>query len=99
LGYEPNSIEPIKAVYISSNFNLSPSDCQVMLPHAKGGHPQTGLDRPSAAMCDWRNDDVDEDNITSYGNLIYGSPLKNIMAKVAELSAKGDGSDEKSAQS
>jgi hypothetical protein len=57
--------EAIRAVYISSKFKDLPADCIVTLLHAKGGHPHTGLDRPSAAICDWtaivRIDDIDSD--------------------------------------
>ena len=92
--------KPIQAVYISSKLNYTSQDCLVMLRHAKGGHPQTGLDRPSAVICDWKNEDVDEDNITSFENMLYGDTLIEIMTKVASCSQdKGGAKDEKTTQS
>jgi hypothetical protein len=73
--------KPIQAVHISSKRNYTSDDCMVKLPHAKGGHPQTGLNRPSWAICDWPNKDVDIGDITDYGNLIYGIILEEIMMK------------------
>lgn len=74
--------KPIQAAYISSKLDYTSKDRMVLLRHARGGHPQTGLDRPSAVICDWINKNVDEDNITSYGNMIYGTTLIDIMEKV-----------------
>lgn len=63
----------------------------VKLRWAKGGHPQTGLNRPSAAICDWRNKDVNKDDITSYEKgTIYGETLIEIMAKVEKFSETND---------
>lgn len=78
---------PIKAAIISSKLNYTTEARMVLLKYLKrpGGHPQTGLDRPSAVICDW-TPIVKEDDITSYGNLIYGSILAEIMEKVATQS-------------
>ena len=70
---------------ISSKLDYTSKDLMVMLKHARGGHPQTGLDRPSAVICDWTLE-IDEENITSFGNVIYGSTLVEIMEKIATRS-------------
>jgi hypothetical protein len=74
--------KPIQAAYISSKLDYTSKDRMVTLKHARGGHPQTGLDRPSAVICDWLNREVDEEDITSYGNMIYGATLIEGMEKV-----------------
>ncbi len=79
--------KPVQAAYISSKLDYTSDSCMVKLLHAKGGHPQTGLDRPSAVICDWLNKDVLEDNITDYGNTIYGKILEEIMTKVAKCNS------------
>jgi hypothetical protein len=83
--------KPIQAAHISSKLDYTSQDRIVMLRHAKGGHPHTGLNKPSAVICDWLNRDVDEDDITEYGNMIYGETLIEIMTKVAKcLTENGD---------
>lgn len=53
-----------------------------------------------AVICDWKNEDVDEDNITSFENMLYGDTLIEIMTKVASCSQdKGGAKDEKTTQS
>ena len=76
--------KPIRVVMISSKMNYSLPNRMVKLKYLKkpGGHPQTGLDRPSAVICDW-TPIIKEDDITSYGNKIYGSLLEVIIEKVA----------------
>ncbi len=73
--------KPIQAVHISSKFDDT-DDRIVVLKHAPGGHPQTGLDRPSAAICAWRNENVNENDITSYGNLIFGAVMIEVLEKI-----------------
>jgi len=79
--------KPIRAAMISSKLNFTTADRMVKLKHLKrpGGHPQTGLDRPSAVICDW-TPIIQEDDITSFGNMIYGSVLAEILEKVATQS-------------
>jgi hypothetical protein len=76
--------KPIQAAYISSKLDYTSEDRMVRLLYSKNKpNPRTGLNRPSAVICDWRNEDVDEDNITSYERLIYGETLIEILTKVA----------------
>ena len=91
---------PIQAAYISSKLDYSSEDCMVSLLHAKGGHPKTGLDRPSAVICCWRNKDVDEDNIKSFEKgTVYSKTLDEIMEKVERCSQKkGPDKNDKSTQ-
>lgn len=76
--------KPIRVAMISSKMKYSTPDRIVKLKHLKrpGGHPQTGLDRPSAVICDWKPI-IKEDDITSFGNRIYGAILEEVMEKVA----------------
>lgn len=78
----------IKVAIISSKLNYTTADRMVILNYLKrpGGHPQTGLDRPSAVICDW-TPFVDEDDITSYGNIIYGKVLLEIIQKSTQSQA------------
>lgn len=40
---------------------------------------QTGLDRPSAVICDWVNEDGPEDDIVDFGNILWGETLVDAM--------------------
>lgn len=77
--------KPVRAAIISSKLNYTSADRMVRLKYLKrpAGHPQTGLDRPSAVICDW-TPVVKEQDITEFGNIIYGSVLAEILEKVAE---------------
>ena len=80
-----NAGKPIKAAIISSKFDGKSADRIVKLRHMRGGHPQTGLDRPSAVICDWILD-IDEDDITRFGNILYGSVLIDVLTKASTQS-------------
>jgi hypothetical protein len=73
--------KPIKAIVVSSNLNISLAEYMVEMPWAKGRHPQTGFDKPCAAMCDWEVD-VDVGDINKYGGLIYGPVFDDIVSRV-----------------
>src|SRR5690348_5610258 len=72
--------EPILAVVISSQLRDLREDQMVRLPHLRRprGHPQTGLNRPSAAIGHWIVE-VDRANISTVGNLVYGEKLEGIL--------------------
>jgi hypothetical protein len=80
---------PIVAVVVSSKLHHEPEDEMVLLPWAKGGHPQTKLSKKSAAICRWIVQ-VEESNIASYGNLIYGRLLQDILECVRRLQRTTD---------
>jgi len=75
--------KPIQAVVISSKFNSLPATSIVSLPYLKSGHPQTGLDRPSAVICTWKVI-VNEEDIISFEKIIYGKTLIEIVKKTTE---------------
>lgn len=84
---EFESGKPIQAVVISSKFRDVPAENIVRLKHLNSGHPQTGLDRPSAVICQWKVA-VREEDITSYGKRIYGSILEEIIRKSSSASSE-----------
>jgi len=51
-------------VAISSRLDIATNETHVMLPWESGGHPKTGLNRKSAAVCFW-HEEVCEDRIVA----------------------------------
>lgn len=76
--------KPIRVAIISSKFNHD-DDGIVKLDglnlNRPGGHPQTGLTKPSAIICKW-SPFIAEDQIISYEKTIWGTVLEELMQKV-----------------
>lgn len=72
--------KPLRAVVISSQLRGLREDQMVRLRHMSGprGHPQTGLNKPSAAIGHWRVDVPDTD-IDKTGCLVWGPTLISII--------------------
>ena len=80
--------KPIQAVYISSKLHHTSDDYMAPLDWDPRGHPQTGLTQPSSVICDWRNKNVDEENILNFGKMVYGTKMDEIMEKVLAAQSK-----------
>lgn len=83
---ELNQGKPIKAVVISSQLHGLSEDQMVRLRHQRGGHPQTGLNRPSAAIGHWVVD-VPNGDIDKVGSLVFGEVLVNVIQCVNRAKA------------
>src|SRR5437870_7479777 len=57
-------------------------DDHVLLPWHAQGHPRTGLNRRSAAVCSWQAH-IAVDDIKNVGGVVPGPILLEIMAKVS----------------
>jgi hypothetical protein len=82
--------EPLLIVVISSKLSLAKPEDMVILPSKAGGHPVTGLTKPSAAMCDWwltvSQSDIAVHDLTDYK--VYGTLLMQIAKRVGEMRQK-----------
>lgn len=56
-------------VAISSRLDIATEQTHVMLPWESGGHPRTGLNRKSAAVCFW-HEIVAEDRFVTTGKRV-----------------------------
>ncbi len=73
---------PFDVVAITSRLADPLPDDHVLLPWHPRGHPRTGLNRRSAAVCTWLAQVTDND-IQDVGGIVPTPVLSTILAKVA----------------
>jgi hypothetical protein len=77
---------PFDVVAITSRLTDPLPDDHVLLPWHPRGHPRTGLNRRSAAVCTWLAQIVDGD-IQDVAGIVPTAVMRTILAKVATASA------------
>ena len=71
----------LTVVAVTSRVPNSLPDDHVLLPWHPQGHPRTGLNRKSAAVCSWLNEIVSSD-ILELAGLVPGPELLAILTKI-----------------
>src|ERR1700685_3930742 len=72
---------PLEVVAITSRLPDPLPDDHVLLPWHAQGHPRTGLNRKSAAVCSWMGQ-IAESDIKNVGGAVSGVTLAIIAAKL-----------------
>jgi mRNA-degrading endonuclease toxin of MazEF toxin-antitoxin module len=76
--------ESLVGAAISTTFDPSHSKEHVELPWHRSGHPKTGLNKRSVAVCNWLIE-FEEAAIQEFAGVVPGKKLIEILQKVAAM--------------